>query len=355
MPSLLEAKNRLDEIIAKARIDLYKPIHIAEVLYRHRTKRDINVSELSTFQNPSLKWRDEVTIRLMGKKSTSSARYQHDVWNSTAMPPELLALLAQENSKTRGAVECYIYNKYVQRQSSVGALVSLVNQATPDRFDLRELLDLFQSDAGMRRSVDKAYEIVTYALLETFVTGLRAEITVSIPDESVPLLVDFEDLASLLLGISGQNRTFSQLAHLFRVGVTNAADRGLDMWANFGPAVQVKHLTVNPQLANAIVDQVESDSIIIVCIDAEKSVIEAITKQIGWGRRVRGIITKEQLILYYDRALRGSHSEVLGIRLLESLLKGFLAEFPQLSTVEDFLSERGYIEMNKSLVGIWKG
>ncbi|MFA5865117.1 MAG: HaeII family restriction endonuclease [Phycisphaerae bacterium] len=36
---LQEAKNRLDLLIAKARSYLYKPIAIAEILYRHRTSQ----------------------------------------------------------------------------------------------------------------------------------------------------------------------------------------------------------------------------------------------------------------------------------------------------------------------------
>ena len=34
------------------------------------------------------------------------------------------------------------------------------------------------------------------------------------------------------------------------------------MWANFGPTVQVKHLTLNEDLASTIIDQVESDHIV---------------------------------------------------------------------------------------------
>ena len=32
----------------------------------------------------------------------------------------------------------------------------------------------------------------------------------------------------------------------------NAADRGLDMWANFGPAIQVKHLTLDESAVREI-------------------------------------------------------------------------------------------------------
>ena len=41
------------------------------------------------------------------------------------------------------------------------------------------------------------------------------------------------------------NTSFKSKANINRIGVTNAADRGLDMWANFGPAIQIKHLSLN--------------------------------------------------------------------------------------------------------------
>lgn len=70
-PEIEAAKTRLELIIKKARTDLYKPIQIAEVLRRSRLNQDIDILRQETFQNPSLSWRDEVTLRLSGKKSTS--------------------------------------------------------------------------------------------------------------------------------------------------------------------------------------------------------------------------------------------------------------------------------------------
>ncbi|MDB9315424.1 HaeII family restriction endonuclease [Spirulina sp. CS-785/01] len=62
--SLSEAQSRLNEIIKKARTDLYKPIQIAEVLRRSRIEQDIDIQDKTTYQNLSLRWRDEVTLFL---------------------------------------------------------------------------------------------------------------------------------------------------------------------------------------------------------------------------------------------------------------------------------------------------
>lgn len=343
MSAVQQAKNRLDELIKKARVDMYKPIQIAEVLRQSRLKGDIDVSVLEVFRNPSLRWRDEVTRRLLGKISTSSARYQHDVWNETAMPTRLLKILDKENKRTSGNVERYIYLRFNERQETVAGMIAFIEQSTPKHFSLNALLDKFTKQAGIKRSVDKAYEIIAYSLFETVVSALQATIKVSVPASSKKLLSEFSDLARVLLGVEESKPSWEADAHIYRVGVTNAADRGLDMWANFGPAIQVKHLTLDGSLAQSIVDQVESDHIVIVCRDVDAKVIELVAKQINWGRRVRGIVSESELIAWYDRCLRGENSARLARPLLKRLSDGFKAEFPQAGAMVEFLKERGYL------------
>lgn len=352
MATLEEAKARLDYIIKISRVHLYKPIQIAEVLYRTRTKGDVDPSKLDTYQNASLRWRDEVTMRLTGNRSTSSARFQHDVWNTTAMSPSLLAVLDKANKETHGAVERYVYLRYGERQGTVSRVITVINEATSEDFQLESLLELFIKEAGIRRSIDKAYEIVVYSLLETVITALEAKVRVSINESNKPILKEFSDLAKILLGIDENMLSWEQDAHVYRVGVTNAADRGLDMWANFGVAVQVKHLTLNENLANAIAGQVESDRIVIVCRDADAKVIEIVLKQIGWGQRVCGIIKESNLIEWYEKCLRGKFSKKLAEPLLERLRDGFEAEFPHAKTLADFMQERGYADLE--VPGIWE-
>ena len=123
MPNIKDAKDRIDLLIAKARVDLYKPIQIAEVLRMARLDAAIDTADIETYRLPSIAWRDVVTMALLGKRSTSSARYQHDVWNETAMPPSLLTVLDAENKRTGGAVERYIYLQFMERQATVTELL----------------------------------------------------------------------------------------------------------------------------------------------------------------------------------------------------------------------------------------
>ena len=129
--SISEAKRRLDYIIDLGRVDLYKPIHIAEVLYHSRVDGIIDAGTLDTFQSDSRRWRNAVTMRLLGKRPTSSARYLEDVWSETAMPPQTLVVLDRENKETNGAVERYVYVRFNERQSLIGSVFASITVAEP--------------------------------------------------------------------------------------------------------------------------------------------------------------------------------------------------------------------------------
>ena len=66
------AKDHLDTVIRKARVHFYKPIQIAEILHRDRIEKDIDLENLETYRTPSRKWRDEISLRFIGRISTSS-------------------------------------------------------------------------------------------------------------------------------------------------------------------------------------------------------------------------------------------------------------------------------------------
>src|SRR3990167_5606189 len=109
------SKKALDLVIRKSRVHLYKPIQIAEILYHNISKR----------------WRDEVSLLLVGRRSTSSQKYQDNVFEANAMPPELLVKLGEINKKSKGVVEAYIYKALEARLSSVRE-VDYIRKSTSD-------------------------------------------------------------------------------------------------------------------------------------------------------------------------------------------------------------------------------
>jgi hypothetical protein len=353
---VLEAKQVLDRLIGKQRVALYKPIQVAEILQRVRCS-ELSIDDvrhnLEAYRNPSKRWRDSVTRLLIDQVSTSSQKYQDNLFEQNAMPPETLAVLAEENNKCQGVVERYIYQHFRERQRRILHLAELLNQATVEQFDLDAFLAEFVREKGIKRSIDKAYEIVVYALFNTLVKHLRVKVTLAADSSRIDLMRAFEEFTRLVLGIDYHTPSVSLDARLYRAGATNAADRGLDMWTNFGPVIQVKHLTLTDELAEDICDEVAADRIVIVCKDGEREAIEHVLQQLG--HRVQAIIVQSQLVRWYKQALRGEFANRLGNDLLSNLRQEFQNEFPYSVTFKSFYGERGYDSVPESSTPFWRG
>lgn len=347
---LTEAKEALDKIIRKGRVHLYKPIQIAEILYYSRNKfTEINIQELDTYRNVSKKWRDAVSIRLVGRKSTSSAKYQDNLFDDNAMPPRLLKVLDKENKQKHGIVENYIYYGIGERLQDVSDAYDYLVKSSPDDFSLQKFLDFFEHKPGLKRSVDKAYEIVVYALFSTLVDELNVKVSLTLENPDPEILVDFALFVKYVLGIDQSRTTIVTPAKIYRTGVANASDRGLDMWANFGPAVQVKHLRLDPQLADEIMDEVSTADVVIVCKTAEAQLIQSLLNQIG--KPSRGVVTQDDLLHWYDLCLT-KYQTRMGNTIMKHLRNEFLQDFPSLGEILSFLKERGY--KKSQLKGNWK-
>ncbi len=333
MPAFSDAKAALDKIIQKSRVHMYKPIQVAEILYHHRVFGDIDLLSLEDYRNSSKKWRDEMSVPLLGRRCTSSARFQDDLFNDNALPPILINELGKENVRTGGAIEAYIYSRFTNRHSQLANALGYCDNATKESFQVKEFIDSFWNEPGLKRSLDKIYEIVVHSLFSTIVDALDLKVEVSVSSERFDILGEFEDFSKMVMNIDFTNPTYIQDARVYRVGVTNAADRGLDMYSNWGPAIQIKHLSLDVELAEDIVNSISSDRIIIVCKQAEKDVIVSLLTQIGWRSHIQSIITENNIIAWYEKALRGKYSGIMGDELLDTLRCEIAEEFPSVNDV----------------------
>lgn len=341
----LDAKAALDRLIGKARVHFYKPIQIAEILYRDRVYRDIDLADVETYRKESKHWRDVVSLRFLRRVMTSTAKYQDDLFSVTAMPPECLVALGRLNRDTRGGVEAYIYQRYADRLSSMKAGLDYCTMHSRETFVLQDFLTCFWNESGLRRSIDKIYEIVVYALASSLLEAIGVQVEVSIPSSGRALLADFEDFTRKIVGLDLSTEECVTSALLHRSGVTNAADRGLDMWGNFGVAIQVKHLSLTLGMAEEVVSEVRAERIVIVCKKAEVGVLSAIASKLGESR-LQSIITEEELIEWYHRALRMTSDVSLGELIMQRLREEIELEFPALGDngIDEFIRQRGYGE-----------
>ncbi len=341
------AMQQLDKIIDKARVHLYKPIQIAEILYRARVHGDIDLANLETYRNISKKWRDLICLRFLGRTSSSSARYQDDVFNNNAIPPRVLLELAKINTEKAGYVEAYIYSRFRKRFEQMSSGLDYCITHNRKNFQLMEFLSVFWNEAGLRRSIDKIYEIVVFSLFSALIQALDITVAVSLNTKKLHLLDEFEDFTKRVMKLSVDNPNFMTKARFHRVGITNAADRGLDMWANFGLAIQIKHLSLSEEIADSIVSNVSADRIVIVCKDTEEKIIISLLNQIGWKAKIQSIITEKDLNSWYEKALRGKYAENIAPQLLTLLQDEIKVEFPvtEKKDFEQFYSERGYTKL----------
>lgn len=332
----------LDKIIRKSRVHLYKPIQIAEILYHDRVYHDVDLNDLETYRNRSKKWRDEISRPLLGRISTSSARFQDNLFEENALPPQVITVLGEENRRTGGAVEAYIYRQFHTKHDQMEKALDVCLMATREDFDVKAFLDAFWQEPGLKRSLDKIYEIVVYALFSALVEEMELQVTVSVPEEKLAVLTEFSDFARKVMCLEPAKLTHTEQARVFRVGVTNAADRGLDMYSNWGPAIQIKHMSLDVELAQNIVESISSDRIVIVCKDAEKDIILSLLTQIGWKSRIQSVVTENELVDWYEKALRGVYAEQIGEKLLRGLRQEIAREFPSVKELPEVLKARRY-------------
>ena len=339
------AKAALDKIIKKSRVHLYKPIQLAEILYKDRAlPGSIDLSNLETYRNPSKKWRDDMTCKLIGATCTSSAKFQDNIFEKNAVPPQAIVTLGEENRNNNGIVELYIYSQLKTRYTQLSNAIEYLHKKTPENLVIEDFINLFWAQPGLKRSIDKVYEIIVYALFVVLVYELDVKIEISVNSDKLDLLKEFSDFAEKVLFISPDKPKSTSPAKIYRVGVTNAADRGLDMWANFGPAIQIKHVTLTDYIAESIVDSVSADRIVIVCKDAEKKYIESIIGQLGWASHIQSIIVESDLINWYEKGLRGTFKDIMGEKIIQALRSEMQNEFPvaNLHELDKLFLKRGY-------------
>lgn len=337
-----EAKRALDLVIAKSRVHLYKPIQVAEILYYDRVNGPLNLLDLESYRTKSKKWRDDISRELLGRVCNSSARFQDDLFNTNAIPPVLLNELAIENRRTGGAVEAYIYARFTNKYDQLHTALRYCLTANKTNFNVKKFIDSFWAEAGLKRSIDKIYEIVVFSLFSTLVEALNLQVEIFVDASKFGILSEFEDFTQKVMCMDYSHPTYVQDARVYRVGVTNAADRGLDMYSNWGPAIQIKHLSLDTELAENIVTSISSDRIVIVCKKAEESVILSLLNQIGWRSRIQSIITEDDLVEWYEKALRGKYAALLGDKLLATLVQEITEEFPSTDDTPQILKDRHY-------------
>jgi type II restriction enzyme len=290
-------------------------------------------------------------LAFIGRVSTSSSKFQDDLFSKAAIPPDILSVLGEENRRKNGIVEAYIYRRFAEKTMQFNSALQYATDCGREDFLLEDFLDIFWHIPGLRRSIDKIYEIVVYSLFDVLVEALNIQIEVSYDPRKMDILREFVVFAEKVLQLTPELKTLKVPAKVHRVGVTNAADRGLDMYSNFGIAIQIKHLSLTPELAEDIVGTITADRIVIVCKDAEEKIITSLLTQIGWKARIQSVIVESELIDWYAKAQAGKYGNEMGDKLLVNIRRGLIEEFPSSKGEEfiNFMKDRKYSDLEDEL------
>ncbi len=336
----MEYKKALDAVISKSRVHFYKPIQIAEILYRNRVE-NLDIENLENYRTRSKRWRDDVSLRLVGSASTSSAKFQDNLFEENAVPPRHIQSLASRNRESDGLVEAYIYRSLSAKMNDLQVIHTYLSSANASNFELMTLIDYFTSTPGLRRSMDKVFEIITFSIFRVLVNSLEVQVQVQVATSDEKILTSFQGFGEKVLGLRGE-KSKSVPGNIFRVGSTNANDGGIDLWANFGPAIQVKHFALSADLIRDISNGLRVDNCIIVCTDLEKSAMESILLKEKPENPSLSIVTLSDLRNWFATALKPENVIEVGEELVSTLLQEFEREFPINNEMPTFLSERGY-------------
>lgn len=332
-----EALDALNRLIRKSRVHLYKPIQIAEILYQDRIFSNLDLLDLETYRSKSKAWRDRITLKLTGSRSTSSAKFQDDLFSESAISPNTLLVLGNINRATKGGVEAYIYNQYMKKQDQIRGAISYCRNSLASGLNLREFYQLFWKDPGLKRSIDKIYEIVAYALFLVAVEEVDLYLTPSIAD-SCYLLRN----KSLHLEVVQKLTTNNQVkrAAISRIGATNAADRGIDIITNFGPVIQVKHLELTKKLLDEILASVSANEVVVVCKSVSPEVREIVNVGAAGYERLVAVFDEEELIKYSE-LIRKTDVRAAQ-RIVSEIIAQLEVEFPATVVFDEFYLSREY-------------
>jgi len=320
------ARAKLDRIINISRVEMYKPIQVAEILREFRMNSNISPSNLETFRGLSRELRNRASLELMGKVSTSSMRFQDDLWNETALPASSLEVLHFANKGSK--VEEYIYQHIYAKSMQVIEIRKKLQFLNSDA-GIEEIFEFFDQE-GLRTSADRLFEVFALAVLQTQVVLSDFKYQVTGDLSSV-----LGNAGKKLISIAASQENILELA---KMGHTNAADAGLDIWTNFGVVINVKNYTLNRELLLRVLSDTPIGILCIICKAVSLDLNDKF--KIHLKNRPVVIITREELLKDTSVLLADRDSSSL---FMEKFIHYFDREFPLATTLEAFMLNRNYI------------
>lgn len=303
---------------------MYKPIQVAETLRNLVKDPQYDPLDIESYRNLSREWRNAVTRELFGKVSTSSMRFQDDLWNDSALPPQALEKLLELN-KENNVVEEYVYQHVYWKNRKLIDLRKAITEVE----DYETFLELYREfdTPEFRSSQDRLFEVLSISTLQTNLDGINLKLRIEgeiekLKGTSSSILVEFSHKRDMNLKLG-------------KLGHTNAADAGMDIWSNFGAIISVKNYHVDLNLYKQILDDTPIGDLVIICKTHDESLNELAKQSDRPLRFIKELELFEDVRNYFaDKQKRTS--------FLQLFTSFFDREFPLAQSLEKFMNNRGY-------------
>lgn len=195
------AKAALDRFLRRKGQEAWRVIQAAEILHQKREHPQMDLADPDSYKKESRLWRDQMGERLLGKSYQPPVTGQDSLFYKNALPPEVLRVLGEENNRTAGAVEAYIYRKLTEKERTLDRLLRPWLQTEEAVSDLSpaELLSGL-SAPGMEAEERKVWEAMASALICTFKAALGEPVPEEVSSEAETGCDRLDAAAGLLTG-----------------------------------------------------------------------------------------------------------------------------------------------------------
>jgi hypothetical protein len=224
-------------------------------------------------------------------------------------------------------VEEYIYQHVYAKNAHLIEIRKKLDKIS----SIKQIQTMFNSfdSPGLRTSADRLYEVFVLSVLQT---GLEdSNYSLSITGSKIS--VKGNSAKKLITATEGQGKELT----LAKIGHTNAADAGLDIWTNFGVVISVKNYNLDAELFEKILSDTPVGFLVIVCETVDSGLLDQY-KKISHGRQVT-FITKLELFNDLENVL---NDKISSKQFVTRFLHYYDGEFPLTATLEEFMLERKY-------------
>ena len=344
MDNKAEALRRLDKLIDKGHVQFFKPIIVAEMLHASRMQ-GADLSDRKRIKAIGSERMKIIALRLYYRHVDLNYGYIGGIFDDDKLTPPMLLALASIN-KADGEIERRIYTAMQGRWSAYRPFFLRWSRPNPQTFSIGDFIAGFDKLDKIGNVKGKLYEIVVYALFQCVIDFLNARVTFAVDPKRAPLLDRLESFAEVVLGLESNEITLTQKARVFRAGRAHASDSGIDMWANFGPVVQVKHQSsgsMNISTAEKVAGPVRCDRLVLICRRKTKKDAEEFRDLMEAKSYVR-IIDEERVVSWYDEVFTNGEFADVRVPIATTISAELAGEFPIPSEdkLRTFFAERDY-------------